>query len=706
MTTSRSALLISLISLILLALVPAVSANEVIYDRDLYELIDTSKTGVQRYKNAKYSGISDCNYIGFKDITEAQKLNYLIYEASGDHGYWLNGTKIKEGRHEFTYYFNDANRPGVLYLNRKTNLLGQVTSTQFTIFLNDWDIGSLTGSQVIEMPFYIYSGDIYVAQVDTPTNTYVYRIYQTTVHFPRNPVKVTESTGIEWKHHIRVTEDFSSYYVDIDGFIDGHRYTSQVNFKNDDNLFATFTNPGEEIHRVFLKTQINLVEIISPQGTEYAYPLFGYVTPEEPTVTPEEPTSRTVTVTMRDIDDNTIRGFEVRAVNAVTGEVYTTSTNTDVAYITLPMDRIATVTNPETGEYEEAPVGYYNFYGIKSGYKMFPDYAIRVNVLPVKYMPDVFCDIIVAPDGSVPDDPYNSPVYVYVRNSQTGALLADATVIIKDTTTDPWTEVVNQTLPPGQGTFYLPNDPGSNPDQYYITALLPGYSDIYNGRFFRVAGPIYITVYMEPIEGGPADENNTILEFYVRDPDGNPISDAMVYVADEARWTNAQGWIRFEVPKNAAYTYTVRKFGYFTIEGRVTVGDGPRHTVNVVLSPESIPTQPPGPGLPTPTQPPSGVPGDDGSQGFLSEAVRGISKIFGVGFATGKTIFGMLLALAIGFTTAKHLRGGAAEFGLGLLGGTMLGVLIGLLPVWTIVVLLLVVGMYIGYRYVGGGNNG
>ena len=74
----------------------------------------------------------------------------------------------------------------------------------------------------------------------------------------------------------------------------------------------------------------------------------------------------------------------------------------------------------------------------------------------------------------------------------------------------------------------------------------------------------------------------------------------MVYVADEARWTNAQGWIRFEVPKNAAYSYTVRKSGYFTIEGSVTVGDGPRHTVNVVLSP----TQPPGPGMPTPTKTP------------------------------------------------------------------------------------------------------
>jgi len=341
---------------------------------------------------------------------------------------------------------------------------------------------------------------------------------------------------------------------------------------------------------------------------------------------------------MRDIDGNTIRGFEVRAVNAVTGRKYTEVTNSDVAYITLPMDRIASVPNPETGEYEEAPVGYYNFYGYKPGYKMFPDYAIRVNVLPEKYMPDVFCEFIVAPYGTIPDDPHNSPVIVYVRNSQTGALLADARVIIQDTITDPWTEVINQTLPSGQGTFYLPTEPDSSPTRYYITALLPGYNDIYNGKYFRVAGLIYIYIDMEPIEGGPVDENKTFLEFYVRNPDGNPVSDAVVSVsvADEARLTNPQGWTQFEVPKNATYSYTVRKSGYATIEGTVTVGDGPRHTVNVVLTPEVIPTLPPGPGVPTPT---SGVPGDDGSQGFLSEAIRGISKVFGVGFATGKTIY-------------------------------------------------------------------
>ncbi len=813
MTNNRSVLLISVIALILIALVPAVSATSIIYDEDLYEFVDTSKSAVKpSTPTSSYGGgYKGGTYICFHDITQVQTLNYLVYEFEGDTGLWLDGTKINDGRYEFTYHFNGADRPGVLYVNRKTDSSGKVTWTQFTVYLNDWDIGNLRGSQSVQMPFKFDDNKQPGAGLtefrNAGTNTYLYRInrdgYKASIF--AGQIKITESTGITWKHHLRVAQDVDSYYIDINGFIDGHRYTSEVTFKKGAEIFSKFTNPGEAIHRSVLKTEIDLVEISPRSEIRYVYPLFEGIPPKARTVTvtmtdidgnhisgfevkavnlytgieyttstdtdvayitlpmdriatvpnpetgqyeeapvgtyifygykpgykmdpgygirvdvlpekylpyvfcdilvtKEDEKLRTVTVTMRDIDGNTIRGFEVKAVNAVTGEVYTTSTNSDVAYITLPMDQIASVQNPETGEYEEAPVGYYNFYGNKPGYKMFPDYAIRVNVLPAKYMPDVFCEFIVAPDGTFPDDPYNSPVIVSVRNSQTGALLADARVIIQDTRTDPWTEVINQTLPSGQGTFYLPNDPGSNPNQYYITALLPGYNDIYNGKYFRVAGPIYIHIYMEPIEGGPVDENKTFLEFYVRDPDGNPVSDAVVSVsvADEVRLTNTQGWTQFEVPKNAAYSYTVRKSGYATIEGSVTVGDGPRHTVNVVLTP----TQPPGPGLPTPTQPPSGVPGDDGSEGFLSEAVRGISKIFGVGFATGKTILGMLLALAIGFTTAKKLRGGAAEFGLGLLGGTMLGVLIGLLPVWTVVVLLLIVGMYIGYRYVGGGSNG
>ena len=174
------------------------------------------------------------------------------------------------------------------------------------------------------------------------------------------------------------------------------------------------------------------------------------------------------------------------------------------------------------------------------------------------------------------------PVTVYVRNSQTGALLADAHIEIQDTTTDPWTEVVNQTLPSGHGTFSLAKDPGLHLTQYRIGATVPGYQQVVPALFFRVTGPTNVVVEMEPIEGGPVNEDNAYLEFYVRDLNANGIPNANVLVDGQLRWTNAQGYTQIEVAKNASYPYSVSKSGYVTIEGRATVADGPRYVVNVV----------------------------------------------------------------------------------------------------------------------------
>lgn len=94
-----------------------------------------------------------------------------------------------------------------------------------------------------------------------------------------------------------------------------------------------------------------------------------------------------------------------------------------------------------------------------------------------------------------------------------------------------------------------------------------------------------------------------------------------------------------------------------------------------------------------------------GEGSFLDQSIEGIANLFGVSFGVGKTILGMLLALGIGTATAKHLRGGAQEFGLGMLGGVVLGVLIGLLPIWVLVLLVLIVGLWIGQRYMSGGDS-
>src|SRR5690606_20759782 len=132
--------------------------------------------------------------------------------------------------------------------------------------------------------------------------------------------------------------------------------------------------------------------------------------------------------------------------------------------------------------------------------------------------------------GETPVDPDNIPVGVYVKSSQTGALLNDARIIIKDTTTAPWSEVVNQTLPSGHGTITLAKDPGFDPTQYQISVTVPGYQQVVPALFFRVTGPMSVVVEMEPLEGGPVDENNTFLEFYVRNLDDNPVSIGRAHV--------------------------------------------------------------------------------------------------------------------------------------------------------------------------------
>jgi len=94
-----------------------------------------------------------------------------------------------------------------------------------------------------------------------------------------------------------------------------------------------------------------------------------------------------------------------------------------------------------------------------------------------------------------------------------------------------------------------------------------------------------------------------------------------------------------------------------------------------------------------------------GEGSFLDQSIEAIANLFGVSFEIGKIILGMLLALGVGTATAKQLRGGAQEFGLGMLGGVVLGVLIGLLPIWVMVLLVLIVGLWVGHRYMSGGDS-
>lgn len=350
--------------------------------------------------------------------------------------------------------------------------------------------------------------------------------------------------------------------------------------------------------------------------------------------------------------------------------------------------------------------------------------GIQIMVLPLKYRSYHFGDIIVTSESGYLTGKHKFQLRSLADNS----ILQTGTISAQSATTGEW---YNATVVNGMATLILPYDT-SNPyyqyvGNYFVYGSSPGYLDTQEGVRVSVTPDTQDQIwgiYLTPI-GGVPEPGNVTLRMQTISETGQGIPNAEIFIkgVDGTGWelweiytASSTGYAEISVPENSTYDITVSAVGYTSSSRRVevTTEDPPFMQFTLYLSgwvtpePTTQPTSQPT-GWPTAqptTQPTSGVPGDDGSEGFLSEAIRGISKIFGVGFATGKTIFGMLLALAIGFTTAKQLRGGATEFGLGLLGGTMLGVLIGLLPVWTIVVLLLIVGMYIGYRYVGGGSNG
>ena len=304
----------------------------------------------------------------------------------------------------------------------------------------------------------------------------------------------------------------------------------------------------------------------------------------------------------------------------------------------------------------------------------------------------------IIPLVSVTDDP---AVTVYVKNSQTGALISNTHIEIQDTTTDPWTEVVNQTIPSGQVTISLPKDTGIHPTQYRIGATVPCYQQVVPALFFRVTGPTNVIVEMEPIEGGPVNEDNAFVEFYVRDSAGNAVANANVQVDGQLRWTNAQGYTQFEVAKNASYPYVVTKTGYLTIEGIATVESDDRYVVNVALMAGAIPTHPtPTPTItvePTPTSP---IQEDN----LIGLSVKGLAKGFGIDYDTALLMFGLMIIFGAGGIVMSSGKGGAMEFIAGSIVGTFVAFALGLIPIWIFIIIAVVFGAYVLRVFIQGGQ--
>jgi hypothetical protein len=258
--------------------------------------------------------------------------------------------------------------------------------------------------------------------------------------------------------------------------------------------------------------------------------------------------------------------------------------------------------------------------------------------------------------------------------------------------------VTNRTEPSGIFTITLQPTGGGqpNPDGYRLIVTADGYNNPMPEINFTLGDYIkYFECFLDPIAGGPADENKTFIDFFVRDMSSKPISGATVKFGEYTLITNSAGYTVFEVDKNNNYSWVVSKSGYGTLTGNAVIGNDPRHTINTVLAPIVTPTTT----TPIPTSPPIGptptmtAPSGEPVSNWLEWFAAHFGMVLGGGVEIGKIFMWLCFTVPVGVYVGKESKAGAAGFMAGAGIVTLFFVLIGWVPIWLVVLLALIIGL-------------
>ena len=287
----RPTVLLLLLACLLVA--PVAAESEIVVDEDLFEFVDFSIGETTQPTGDGFTYNNDpIKVIRIKDITHFKELSSIVVSVAENGGQWGNGTIMETGRHDFTYSFNGKTRPGVVYVERFTNVGGTVTQSRFTIFLNDWDIGELTGEQSITLPFSIQyevgqnrGGGIWQgSSLEIMFTGYRYGFveYNQVPKYVRP--KVSYSGGVPWRNHLTITKVAEGDYAQVPGFsIDLARriydlpYTSTLSVLSNSATVFTSTKNGIDESLWYAQTSITDINITSPSGKTYSFPLKQYI---------------------------------------------------------------------------------------------------------------------------------------------------------------------------------------------------------------------------------------------------------------------------------------------------------------------------------------------------------------------------------------------------------------------------------------------
>ena len=331
--------------------------------------------------------------------------------------------------------------------------------------------------------------------------------------------------------------------------------------------------------------------------------------------------------------------------------------------------------------------------------------------LEAKHNPGTFYEIYRGTSGPEPTPTDPASVTVYVKNSQTGALIADANIVIDALVNDEYYPVVNRTEPSGIFSITLQPTGGGqpNPDGYRLIVTADGYNNPMPEINFTVDdSKNYIHCLLDPIAGGPVNENKTFIDFFVRDMSSNPISGATVKFGKYTLITNSAGYTIFEVDKNNNYAWTISKSGYGALTGNAVIGAAPRHTINTVLAPAVTPIKP----TPIPTSPPIGptptmtAPTGEPVSNWLEWFAAHFGMILGGGVEIGKIFMWLCFTVPVGVYVGKEAKAGAAGFMAGAGIVTLFFVLVGWVPIWLVVLLALIIGLLYAKEFNAPDNGG
>ena len=683
---------ILLISLLIVGalFIPAVSAFE--------EVLEDSYVSSQTYSWPDGATPITLDSINVLDIRTLDGWTFFYFRSTVAGGHWSTVAEKPYYSEEVTLKVGSTVvGHGTAYYNGLRDVDGIYRKAQFWLDIHSFDYGSLAGQQVISI---------------IPEDGPLFNNVQGTLYDYASIVDEDHPIGFGsgfrgggdyivrknyyWKNVVIVEDNTFKIIRNIDGIA----YTSSLNLTHNDIIVQDKSSNDLAIPYDGTGTW----NVTNTRNKLYT----GTLTP--PTETEEPTVMRTGTVTMTDNNGTTITGFDVTAVNHYTGEEYTVATETDVAVMTLPMDRTIEIRNPQTGVYEESPVGYYRFYGQSPGYKMLYEDGIQVSVMPEKYTSYELCNIGVTPESG----PLTGKHLFQIRSRSDNSVLQTGTVSAKSATTGEW---FNTTVSGGIATLILPYDTSNTISQYagnyYVYATSPGYEDSDYGTQIVVM-PHTVSeirdIHLTPIGGIPTSGNVT-LRIQTFSETGPGVVNAEIFIAGvlgdgasvwDTYTSSSTGYLTVSVPGNSTYDIVASGTGYYDSARRVQVftENPPLIEIKLYLSgaPTVEPTTQPT-GWVTPTVTPTVRPTDvaPGNNPIDNFRIMFLNMGFDDNYTDWLTgLFIICIGAALGYCLVKKV-GAMCGAPIGLL--TAVG--LGLIPIWALVLIIVIVALAYAKFFMG-----